>query len=94
MSATAFMLVFAGIAGPWLVALMRRHSWDGDLVTVVAVLFSFLCFIAGQIGDGLLTWPLPPNFWLGLAAAYGLNQSGYFVSKKVAPDALRKVEQV
>lgn len=93
MTASQFMLLFAGIASPWLVALLRKHNWSSDLVVLVAGLVSLLCFLAGQLMDGALTWPPSQEFWLGLAAAFGLQQSGYYVTKKVAPAALLWVER-
>jgi hypothetical protein len=94
MTSTQFMLGFSALVGPWLVALMRRHNWSEDLVTVTAVLVSFACFIFGQFADGVLTWPLSGTFWLGLAGAYGLNQGGYALTKRVAPTALESVERL
>lgn len=94
MTAADFMLLFAGIAGPWLVALLRRRSWDADAVTLVAAAVPLAAYLFGQLADGTLAWPLPADFWRGLAAAYGLNQAGYQVAKRLAPSALQQVEEL
>jgi uncharacterized membrane protein YiaA len=91
---TAFMLLVSGGLSPWLVALMRRHSWSDDTVQVVALVVSAACYILGQWGDGLLAWPLSGDFLVGLAAAFGLNQGGYYLTKRVAPNAMDKVEKL
>ena len=94
MSATVFMLIVSGVVSPWLVALMRKHKWSRDLTVVVAVVVSFACFLFGQFADGALTWPPSSDFWLGLAAAFGLQQGGYAVSKRVAPAQMQQVEDL
>lgn len=94
MSATSFMLLMSGAVCPWLTALLRRHNWSDDTVRVVAVLVAAFCFIAGQFADGVLAWPLSGDFFVGLAAAVGLQQMGYSVYKRAAPVTLDKVEKL
>lgn len=92
--ATAFMMTFAAVASPWLVALLRKRHWSDDVLQLVAVAVSFACFLLGQFADGALHWPLSETFWYGLAGAFGLNQAGYQIAKRVAPATLEKVEQL
>ena len=94
MTVTQFLLLFSASAGPWLVALMRRRSMSDDLVRAGAIVFAALCFVVGQFADGALSWPLTSDFLTGLAAAVGLQQVGYSVYKRVAPDALQKAEEL
>lgn len=94
MSATSFMYMFSAIASPWLIALMRRRSWNEDMVTVISVVFAGCTYLAGQVLDQSIGWPPSENFWLGLAATYGLQQSGYEVSKRVAPQRFEKAENL
>ena len=94
MTSTTFMLLAAGVVGPWLVAFLRKHNWSDELVVVVAAVVSLVCFLFGQFADGVLMWPPSQDFWLGLAAAFGLNQAGYRVAKRAVPAAMAKVESL
>lgn len=88
------MLLFSGVVCPWLTALLRRHQWSDDTVRVVAVLVAAAAFILGQALDGVLGWPLSSDFFVGLAAAVGLQQVGFSVYKRAAPNAMDKVERL
>jgi hypothetical protein len=94
MSATSFMYLFSAVASPWLIALMRRRSWDDDMITVISVVFAGCVYLAGQLLDQTIGWPPSENFWLGLAATYGLQSGGYEVSKRVAPNTMKKAEEL
>lgn len=88
------MLLFSGAVCPWLTALLRRHQWSDDTVRVVAVLVAAAAFILGQSLDGALGWPLSGDFFVGLAAAVGLQQTGYALYKRAAPEVMRKAEDL
>lgn len=94
MSTTDFMLLFSGAASPWIVALLRRHSWSDDTIQVAAAAVAGLCFVLGQFADGALVWPLSSDFLIGLAAAFGLQQAAYQGYKRVTPKTLDKVERL
>lgn len=94
MDASTFMLLASGALCPWLTALLRRNNWSDDTVRVVAVLVAALCFILGQFADGVLSWPLSSDFFVGLAAAVGLQQVGYTVYKRATPNAMDRVESI
>lgn len=94
MTASTFMLLFSGAVCPWLTALLRRHQWSDDTVRVVAVLVAAAAFVLGQAMDGALSWPLSSDFFMGLAAAVGLQQVGYSVYKRATPSAIDKVEKL
>lgn len=77
---------------PALVALVRRQTWPKELVVLVSLLIVAAIYVLGQFFDGLLAWPLSGDFWLGLAAAWGVQQTAYW-SVKVAPLLLDVAEQ-
>lgn len=94
MTASTFMLLFSGAVCPWLTALLRRHQWSDDTVRVVAVVVAAAAFILGQAMDGVLSWPLTGDFFVGLAAAVGLQQTGYALYKRATPNAMDRVESI
>jgi hypothetical protein len=70
---TAILAAFS----PLLVALVRKLHWPQEVVELGALLIVGGLYVLGQFLDGVLIWPLPEGFWVGLAAAWGVQQLSY-----------------
>lgn len=91
MTITALLLMF--VAPPSL-ALLRRRSWSREVITLVAVAFITLLYTVGTLIEGGFVWP-PSREWIGgLLAAYGGAQLTYEGWRTIAPETLRRVEDV
>ena len=74
MNATTLLLA---ALSPLLVALIRRCTWPQPVVELLSFVIVLLIFLLGQWLDQALTWPLTETFWVGLAAAWGVQQAAY-----------------
>jgi len=72
MPATAFLLA---VISPLVVAALRKAAWSQAHTDLAAAVVVIGCYILGQAFDAQLTWPLSGTFWLGLFAAFGVQQA-------------------
>lgn len=78
-------IVLLSAFSPLLVALIRRCQWPQPVVELLSLLIVAIIYVAGQWFDGVLAWPLSSTFWVGLAAAWGIQQGAYkFVFRDTA----------
>jgi hypothetical protein len=74
---------------PIIVSALKREHWKQEQTVLLGAAVSTVIYVLIHFLLGALTWPVEVSFFVGLIAAFGLQQAGYQVYFK---DRSRVVE--
>jgi hypothetical protein len=64
---------------PIIVSALKRDHWKQEQTVLLGAVVSTVIYVLIHFLLGALTWPVEVSFFVGLIAAFGLQQAGYQV---------------